>query len=615
MASPTTAPAPPDRTRAPLTDDSNGEQGGLPRELLAGVLARLPRAGRLRAALACSDWRDAATAATTSIVVKEATQPRADGLAAWLGARGRQVALLEVEALVRATLALPCKALVRLEALRLQGVGLVTPSGVTLAPLAGRLTSLELERCGLPLPVVESLGALTRLRRLELELTYGAASEQTAALGVALGALTQPARLNLGRGSAAGVALATVSALTALAELRLAGAGSVPQLPTGLTRLELAYSLQLAPATLAACTGLRHLECGLGAQGGALLAAVGARTQLEQLTITGLDDEQLLPAAAWAPLAALSGRLTRLEIGDPVRCGAGAHLFPAGCTFPRLEQLAIRFAAEFDEGDEDEGARVRAAAQADVDGLTAACPALRELAVGYGGFGEVDAPPPVHLRGLLALTRLTRLKLLDASFDGQHAYVHIDDAQAKHVLARLTGLRELVLRNCADLTPASAMGRLTALTGLSSLQVWLNDDGWGVWLESQAPAGAPPDVWRQLQAWSASQRGPRQPVSAPPRTDSTMGKKGKGTGSFGKRRNKTHTLCRRCGRRSYHIQKSTCASCGYPAARLRSFQWGQKAIRRKTTGTGRMRHLKDLPRRFKNGFREGTQASKAESTA
>ncbi|GAB2293539.1 hypothetical protein Dimus_027746 [Dionaea muscipula] len=32
---------------------------------------------------------------------------------------------------------------------------------------------------------------------------------------------------------------------------------------------------------------------------------------------------------------------------------------------------------------------------------------------------------------------------------------------------------------------------------------------------------------------------------------------GKGTGSFGKRRNKTHTLCVRCGRRSFHLQKST----------------------------------------------------------
>jgi ribosomal protein L37E len=43
----------------------------------------------------------------------------------------------------------------------------------------------------------------------------------------------------------------------------------------------------------------------------------------------------------------------------------------------------------------------------------------------------------------------------------------------------------------------------------------------------------------------------------------------KGTGSFGKRRNKTHTLCIRCGRRSFHLQKSTCSSCGYPAARIR----------------------------------------------
>lgn len=36
-----------------------------------------------------------------------------------------------------------------------------------------------------------------------------------------------------------------------------------------------------------------------------------------------------------------------------------------------------------------------------------------------------------------------------------------------------------------------------------------------------------------------------------------------------------------------------------------SDQWSQKAIRRKTTGTGRMRYLKTLPRRFSNNFREG----------
>ncbi|KAK4336564.1 hypothetical protein RND71_044082 [Anisodus tanguticus] len=80
---------------------------------------------------------------------------------------------------------------------------------------------------------------------------------------------------------------------------------------------------------------------------------------------------------------------------------------------------------------------------------------------------------------------------------------------------------------------------------------------------------------------------------------------GKGTGSFGKRRNKTHTLCVRCGRRSFHLQKSRCSACAYPAARKRSYNWSVKAIRRKTTGTGRMRYLRNVPRRFKTNFREG----------
>jgi len=43
---------------------------------------------------------------------------------------------------------------------------------------------------------------------------------------------------------------------------------------------------------------------------------------------------------------------------------------------------------------------------------------------------------------------------------------------------------------------------------------------------------------------------------------------------------------------------------------MRSYEWGQKAKRRKTTGTGRMQYLKDVSRRFKNGFRENTVAKK-----
>jgi large subunit ribosomal protein L37e len=84
----------------------------------------------------------------------------------------------------------------------------------------------------------------------------------------------------------------------------------------------------------------------------------------------------------------------------------------------------------------------------------------------------------------------------------------------------------------------------------------------------------------------------------------------KGTTSFGKRHNKSHTSCRRCGKVSFHIQKKTCSSCGYPNKKMRNFNWGEKAKGRRTTGTGRMRYLKTMTRRFKNGFREGTQAKK-----
>jgi large subunit ribosomal protein L37e len=74
--------------------------------------------------------------------------------------------------------------------------------------------------------------------------------------------------------------------------------------------------------------------------------------------------------------------------------------------------------------------------------------------------------------------------------------------------------------------------------------------------------------------------------------------------AYKKQIQKTHTGCRRCGRTSFHIQKKVCSGCGYPAARNRHYNWGKKMIRRKNRGTGRMRYEKELPRRFKNGFRE-----------
>uniref|UniRef100_A0A0D3D2M6 Ribosomal protein L37 n=1 Tax=Brassica oleracea var. oleracea TaxID=109376 RepID=A0A0D3D2M6_BRAOL len=79
-----------------------------------------------------------------------------------------------------------------------------------------------------------------------------------------------------------------------------------------------------------------------------------------------------------------------------------------------------------------------------------------------------------------------------------------------------------------------------------------------------------------------------------------------GTESFGKRRNKSHTLCVR----DVAVAASTSRRAVAPPVltRKRTYNWSVKTIRRKTTGTGRMRFLRNVPRRFKTSFREGTEA-------
>lgn len=64
----------------------------------------------------------------------------------------------------------------------------------------------------------------------------------------------------------------------------------------------------------------------------------------------------------------------------------------------------------------------------------------------------------------------------------------------------------------------------------------------------------------------------------------------KGTPSFGKHQEKTHTRCRRCGRHSYHETKGVCAACGYGKLRkLRTYGWqtGKLSGKRKSTATQR----------------------------
>ncbi len=51
----------------------------------------------------------------------------------------------------------------------------------------------------------------------------------------------------------------------------------------------------------------------------------------------------------------------------------------------------------------------------------------------------------------------------------------------------------------------------------------------------------------------------------------------KGTQSFGMRHNKTHVVCRRCGRTTFHVQKGVCSSCAYPAAGIRACKCNELA--------------------------------------
>ena len=51
----------------------------------------------------------------------------------------------------------------------------------------------------------------------------------------------------------------------------------------------------------------------------------------------------------------------------------------------------------------------------------------------------------------------------------------------------------------------------------------------------------------------------------------------KGKPSFGKRNKPVHKICRRCGNKSFHIQKGYCAACGFgKSARMKKYAWQTK---------------------------------------
>ena len=69
-------------------------------------------------------------------------------------------------------------------------------------------------------------------------------------------------------------------------------------------------------------------------------------------------------------------------------------------------------------------------------------------------------------------------------------------------------------------------------------------------------------------------------------------------------------ISRFTGRSNFHKQKKRDAQSGGGVHnKKRRYTWSTKSIRRRTTGTGRIRHLRHVNRKEKNGYRSGTQAT------
>lgn len=52
----------------------------------------------------------------------------------------------------------------------------------------------------------------------------------------------------------------------------------------------------------------------------------------------------------------------------------------------------------------------------------------------------------------------------------------------------------------------------------------------------------------------------------------------KGTAAAGKKQGKkSHIICRRCGKHTYHVRHKVCSSCGFgKSAKLRKYTWQKK---------------------------------------
>jgi hypothetical protein len=332
-------------------------------------------------------------AATEELVVQKVDQQKADALAAWIAKHGSSpLRLLHVDALEtgsgvpvpRVVLSLPWQHLSQLRFLAAKGLSM----GVS-SRLPATLVYLQLKDCDAVTfgCGMSHLAALTALKRLELRAAFsdayaalGGEAAYSAALSSTIGQLQQLTALELEawpKQALPGYAVAGVSNLTRLRDLKLAGFGTAAQpvslqdLPSNVAELRLGSTatavmeelgnssssssdplpaLQLLSlcssvmfqlSAIARFSQLQGLSCAAGQIVGTpgLLAVLPRLQQLQFLKLECFDDA--VDAAEYAAITSSSRLVSLRLVCCSIPQAALQHMFAPGRRLPHLRCLDV----------------------------------------------------------------------------------------------------------------------------------------------------------------------------------------------------------------------------------------------------------------------------------
>jgi len=467
----------------------------VPSKFVSMLLHSMSLSDRFTCALVCKAWAEAATAATSSIVLRRTVQDLSC-LQCWLEKHGGQVEVLQLHACDGAVLtALPCP---QLQVLLLRGSRLSISSSVWHSIAAAtKLTSVTLRFVQTTSQQADVVSALTALPDLE-QLTWTSvecAGQRGLTDSMLLQKLTKLTALRLDYAEAAAAAVEHLSLLTRLQHLSLdvtkdwaaAGCPGLQQLKaltrlaltdsknwegfrdvpdrvselTALQRFDLPRATTTALNKLSALAGLTQIQLELGLKdvspgspplqlpglqhlyvgdGGFGIMPMSFLASCTQLRVLSLCTISLSPGslAASTMLQYLNLCCCRAsaadEAAEPV---SWQQVFPGPGGLPHLTSLQM-ISLEPD------------LQHADIQSVAACCSSLKDL--------YCDTLPDSCFSALTCLSGLTTLTLAETS-----------DEQCSS-LAQLTGLRELIVEDASQVF-AAGLRQLAALEQLTVLEL------------------------------------------------------------------------------------------------------------------------------------------------